>query len=158
MIFTIKSFLFRRLVVCCVILSFFFHTNKSIGQKSIGWDILADITFEETFDEEEDAYWLAPSFGDVVKSYENQVVVVEGYLIPIDVAENIYLLSKYPYSACFFCGGAGPESIVELQLEKRAKGRGMDDRVRLQGRLVLNTADFDHFNYILKAALFLNGD
>jgi len=131
-------------------------TSASFGQKSLSWKVLDDVTFQEKFDEEFQAYWLVPIFGEKVKAHENQTVVLEGYFIPIDMDGKVQILSRYPYANCFFCGGAGPESIVELQLERKlTEYLSMDDRVRFQGKLVLNESDYEHCNYILKDARLL---
>lgn len=131
-------------------------TSALFGQKALSWKVLDDVRFEEKMDENTGGYWLVPVFGKQPKAYQNQTVVMEGYFIPLDTGGKVHVLSRFPYSSCFFCGGAGPESIVELQLEKRLmKHLRMDEKVRFQGRLVLNDSDYEHFNYILKEARLL---
>ena len=130
----------------------FLYAGSSMAQSDLSWDILSDVTFEEQYLEESDTYWLIPSFGDFIKLYEKQEVTIEGYLIVIDIDENFFVLSKYPYSACFFCGAAGPDSIVELQLDQKLRGVQTDQKVRVRGRLSLNKSDINHFNYILTQA------
>ena len=135
-----------------LILMLFLYAGSSMAQSDLSWDILSDVTFEEQYLEESDTYWLIPSFGDFIKLYEKQEVTIEGYLIVIDIDENFFVLSKYPYSACFFCGAAGPDSIVELQLDQKLRGVQTDQKVRVRGRLSLNKSDIEHFNYILTQA------
>ena len=135
-----------------LILMLFLYAGSSMAQSDLSWDILNDVTFEEQYLEESDTYWLIPSFGDFIKLYEKQEVTIDGYLIVIDIDENFFVLSKYPYSACFFCGAAGPDSIVELQLDQKLRGVQTDQKVRVRGRLSLNKSDINHFNYILTQA------
>ena len=135
-----------------LILMLFLYSGSSMAQSDLSWDILSDVTFEEQYLEESDTYWLIPSFGDFIKLYEKQEVTIDGYLIVIDIDENFFVLSKYPYSACFFCGAAGPDSIVELQLDQKLRGVQTDQKVRVRGRLSLNKSDIEHFNYILTQA------
>ena len=135
-----------------LILMLFLYAGSSMAQSDLSWDILSDVSFEEQYLEESDAYWLIPSFGDFIKLYERQEVTIDGYLIVIDIDENFFVLSKYPYSACFFCGAAGPDSIVELQLDQKLRGVQTDQKVRVRGRLSLNKSDIEHFNYILTQA------
>ena len=135
-----------------LILRLFLYSGWSMSQSDLSWDILSDVTFEEQYLEESDTYWLIPSFGDFIKLHEKQEVTIEGYLIVIDIDENFFVLSKYPYSACFFCGAAGPDSIVELQLDQKLRGVQTDQKVRVRGRLSLNKSDIEHFNYILTQA------
>ncbi len=139
------------------VFSFFFYLFYgpvgAIGQPSLSWETLADVTYKEQYDEALDWYYLIPIFGKYPRAYENKTVIIEGYYIPVNKESKFHVLSRYPYSSCFFCGGAGPESVVELQLaEKIRKHISMDKRVRFQGELILNSEDFDHCNYILKAA------
>ncbi|MNL80290.1 hypothetical protein D3C87_2071030 [compost metagenome] len=55
-------------------------------------------------------------------------------------------------AACFFCGGAGPESIIELQFRKKKQRFRTDEVLTVRGKLALNANDVDHLNYILKDA------
>ncbi len=62
-----------------------------------------------------------------------------------------YVLSAYPYSMCFFCGGAGPESVMGLKLKKNRKFK--TDEIHLfKGTLELNANDIYELNYILADA------
>jgi len=123
------------------------------SQITLTWDHLADVTFEEKFDDEIDGYWLIPTFGNNIKANQNKLVVLEGYLINLDLDFELILLSKNTYSACFFCGMAGPETIVEIQQREPIDEFKLDQRAKIQGVLQLNKTDFDHFNYILKNAV-----
>ncbi|MEL7219668.1 MAG: DUF3299 domain-containing protein [Bacteroidota bacterium] len=129
------------------------NSTTVFGQTAISWDVLADVTFHEEYDEVLQTYWLIPTFGKQPKSYQNKTIVLEGYFIPIDPESGFYVLSKNPYSSCFFCGAAGPETVVEIQLdEELARHISMDERIKVKGKLALNKSDFDHCNYILKSA------
>ncbi|WP_200942790.1 hypothetical protein [Dyadobacter sp. Leaf189] len=59
-------------------------------------------------------------------------------------------------ASCFFCGGAGPESIIELQF-KNKKQKFKTDAVKfVKGKLLLNPTDVEHLNYILTEAEVVN--
>lgn len=119
---------------------------------SINWKRLSDVRFTRKLNQELSMYFLYPTFGPSVNALQGKEVSIRGYMIPVDENDNIYVISAKPMAACFFCGGAGPESIVELQLRKR-KQRFRTDEVRtMRGKLVLNANDIDHLNYILKDA------
>ena len=123
------------------------------AQDEMSWEALADVTFEKQFDKETNAYWLIPVFGQQPRTNEGKTVIIEGYFIPVDMDSDFYVLSQFPYASCFFCGGAGPESVVELQMEKKQANKlRLDQRVRIQGVFQTNNSDFDHCNYILKDA------
>jgi len=128
---------------------FAFQSSELKGQKVINWEHLADVDFEEKEDDYTGMYYLYPHFGKNVKALQGKTVDLEGYLIPVDVESNIFVLSKYPLSSCFFCGAAGPETIVEVEFQYDIEHTSMDDLTTIRGRLKLNSDDFEHFNYIL---------
>lgn len=128
-------------------------TYDLAAQETITWEDLTDVEFEEKYDEETEAFWLVPIFGDQIKKLSKKEVLLEGFLIVLDMESNIVVLSRYPYSSCFFCGMAGPESIVEIQLSEPPSNIKMDQKAVMQGSLHLNSTELNHFNYILKEAV-----
>ena len=92
-----------------------------------------------------------PKFSKVVKALEGQEITIKGYILPLDVDGTHYVLSANPYSACFFCGGAGPESVMELWLVNYDKRYKTDDVVTFKGVLMLNKEPLG-LSYILKDA------
>lgn len=149
--------LFRiGLILCCVIASFGITTTSLTAQTSITWQQLGDVTFEDKYIEEEDGYYWYPTFGKTPLAYDGKEVRITGYIIPVDIYNGFYVLSKYNNSACFFCGGGGPETILELDFKSKDKQKyKMDDFVTFKGTLVLNVDDIEHCNYILKDAVLV---
>jgi hypothetical protein len=87
-----------------------------------------------------------------VNALQGKEISIRGYMIPVDENDNIYVISAKPMAACFFCGAAGPESIMELQFRRKKQRFRTDEVLTIQGRLALNANDVDHLNYILKDA------
>jgi len=151
--YKIKSRMQRNRTVALFLSFFFLFISISYSQKNVSWETLADVTFEEKYYEEVDMHLLYPVFGPGPKASEKKEVKISGYAIPVDAEGTLWVLSRYPNSSCFFCGGAGPESVVELQFkEKKKQAIKMDQFITLQGVLHLNDSDIDHMNYILKSA------
>ncbi len=123
------------------------------SQTKITWGTLADVNFTEKFSEEEEAYYYFPSFGPSVKALEGKEVYLKGFMLTIDPEKGVYILSRNPFAACFFCGGSGPESIVELELKPDHPEYEMDQVVTIKGKLVLNKDDIYRCNYILENAV-----
>ncbi len=124
-----------------------------IGEPTkITWETLRDVTFKKRWNQTEAMFVLQPTFGEKIKTLENKEVLLQGYIIPVDVAANLYVLSANPYSACFFCGGAGPESVVQLKMKKTNKKFETDDVMKFKGILKLNADDINEMNYILENA------
>lgn len=118
----------------------------------ITWEILRDVTFKKKWDAAQSTFIMLPSFGEKVSSYKGKEVVLSGYMIPVDEEANYYVLSANPFAACFFCGQAGPESVVSVKFKKVTKKFNTDDRVTIKGRLNLNATDINELNYILENA------
>ncbi len=129
------------------------------GIYDISWLTLTDVKFEEKISEVDSALYLYPTFGKIVKSLNGKKVSLKGFIIPVDPTEHFYVLSANPFSACFFCGKAGPESIMELELRADpSKAYEMDQFSTFEGVFVLNGTDVEHCNYILKDAVLVEDD
>ncbi|MEM1407062.1 MAG: DUF3299 domain-containing protein [Bacteroidota bacterium] len=134
------------------VFSFLLISTVAKSQTEITWSTLDDVTFTDKYSEEAQGYYYYPDFGGSVKALEGNQVLLKGYMLVIDPASNIYILSRYPYASCFFCGSGGPESIVELQLKPDHPKFKMDQIVTILGTLALNYDDIYQCNYILTDA------
>ena len=118
------------------------------------WQALSDVEFTDVYLEELDAYYWMPAFGPQVMAAEGKEFFITGYMIPVDVDEDFYVLSRYPFANCFFCGGAGPESVIDLRFPgKSERAYQTDDRLSFRGTLRLNADDVYQMNYILEGAV-----
>ncbi|MEM8523306.1 MAG: DUF3299 domain-containing protein [Bacteroidota bacterium] len=125
-------------------------TNSLSAQTQVTWKQLADVRYEAKYLEDFGAEYLTPIFGKSPKLYDGKIVTVTGYMIPVDEEESAYIISRNPYSSCYFCGNAGPETIVELWIPASKRKRyKMDQRMTFKGKLKLNDTDVNHFIYIL---------
>lgn len=121
--------------------------------KELSWATLADVDFKDVYVEELDAYYWKPTFGASVKAVEGKEVYITGYIIPVDYDEDFYVLSRYQFANCFFCGGAGPESVVDLRFPAKTRAYKTDERLTFKGTLALNADDIYQMNYILEGAV-----
>jgi hypothetical protein len=136
-----------------IILGLFLSASTSIfAQNQLTWQTLRDVQYEEKYVEEVESEVLFPKFGGRVKSYEGMEVYISGYMIVLDAKTGIYVLSANTFASCFFCGQAGPESIVELKLKPGYRKFKTDERVTVKGTLRLNDKDIYQLNYILEEA------
>jgi len=86
------------------------------AQDRLNWSALETIEFTEVYDESMASWIQVPQWSDFqLNTWDGKVMKITGYAIVLDPVENIYALSAYPFSSCFFCGAAGPESVMELE-------------------------------------------
>ena len=127
----------------------------SFSQNVITWELLKNVEFDEVWSEEFQAYYMVPKFSNAVKAMDGKEVQIRGFIIPVDIVQDYYVLSANPYSSCFFCGQAGPESVMEIEMIKKYEGLRMDQVITFKGRLKLNVDDIYQLNYILQDAEIL---
>lgn len=108
------------------------------GQKTLVWQLL-EMTTYKIINESEFKSTYVPDFPAILEAqYANQEVVIAGYLIPVDIEAQKYALSKNPFTSCFFCGGAGPETVIELRFEEPPGRFATDEFLMIKGQLRLN--------------------
>lgn len=149
--FMINSYFFRisMLLICSCL-----YFSWQISPRKITWKDLQDVRFRKRFHKQEKMFFLYPEFGEKVKALEGKEVEIRGYMIPVNPNENIYVLSAQPMAACFFCGGSGPESIIQLKL-KNPKRFATDEIWTVRGTLRLNEDNIEELNYILQGTEFI---
>ena len=122
------------------------------GQEQLAWPILQLNTYETL---NEDGNWIyKPRFPKILEDqYANKNVQISGYLIPTDVSAKRYALSKNPFTSCFFCGNAGPETVILLEFDE-APGRFATDKyVAVEGILRLNKGEDGLFFTLKKSKI-----
>lgn len=129
-------------------LSFFIVSLWLADARTVSWDDLKDVKFTRKFIKEEDMYFLFPTFGEKVKKLNGTELQIKGYMIPVDPEDKVYVLSAQPMASCFFCGGSGPETIIQLNLKTRKKFR-TDEIWTVKGKFRLNADNLDECNYVL---------
>lgn len=118
-----------------------------------GWDTFAQVKFKPKYVTEVNGDVLFPMFDANIRAKEGKEIFLKGYVMPFDIENNEYLiLSKFPYSSCFFCGGAGPESVALVYLKDRSKKFKGDQVIKVKGILKLNDKDLNLLNFLVKDA------
>lgn len=128
-----------------------FLTGNTFAQPpSDGWDLFARVKFTEKFMKELNEYYLVPFLDSKIKSHEGKEITLKGYYLPFELDDkNRIIISKNPYSQCFFCGGAGPESVSEIVFVSKHPRFKVDQIITVTGTLKLNATDINHMNFIL---------
>ncbi len=113
------------------------------------WKTLSKITYKKEYDEFLGFKIDKPVFAESVEAMEGQEVTVKGYIIPVEgyKSHTEFIFSAYPYNMCFFCGGAGPETVMEVESIEDVEYTA--EQVVLRGKLKLNADDINRLMYLL---------
>ena len=123
------------------------------AQVAIDWVNLADVQFEERPTPDSLLVYNHAVFGNSLLDLAGEEVKITGYIIPMDPMGITYVLSRNPNATCFFCGGAGPETVLQLRMKAAGiKRYTTDDRLTFKGKLKLNEKDIDSLTYELLEA------
>ena len=144
------------LIISTFILSICVAQAQEVKMKGAQvWKTLADVKYEIQKDDYGDVY--VPVFGKDILSIKEQMVEVEGFVIPSDITftDDYLILSSLPISECFFCGSGGPETVMEIHLKKDEKYKYNTKRLKFKGKLILNPNNPDKLMYQLIDGEFL---
>ena len=131
-----------------LVLSFVLCNLVGKAQEVLPWELLA-VPYSTTPDG-----LYEPQFPSWLDKHQNQEIVIQGYLVPVDVEGNQYALSRYAFSSCFFCGNAEPNTVVELVFKERPDNLITDQFVVVKGILMLNSNDPFRLFFILQQVEF----
>ncbi|PWJ43771.1 DUF3299 domain-containing protein [Sediminitomix flava] len=89
--------------------------NEELWKKllKLDWEYVYSSTYKSDLE--------VPIFTKDVKALAGEEVELNGFLLPLNTEDGSLILSLYPMSSCFFCGGAGIESVVAVFPQKKEK-------------------------------------
>ncbi|MCU0445248.1 MAG: hypothetical protein MUE85_10050 [Microscillaceae bacterium] len=128
------------------------HGQKSLFLGNI-WQTLLKVTWQKKYNADLKVQIEYPKFSPEVQALAGKEITITGYVIPSDLYEGDFVvLSAFPVSNCYFCGGAGPESVMEVY-PKNQRRSFATEKVTFKGKLKLNANDHTHLIYILQEAI-----
>jgi|GEM_PF-1003093 len=138
-----------------------FEIEGGAAQQSVGglWDIFLELEFDLGLDQSLEEVIMQPLFTKAIRAYDQQTIEIEGFIIPHDIVAQtmgpgddgtMFMLSAFPTASCFFCKGAGPESVMEVY--PKSPIPYSQGKVKIRGRLELNEFDFLKMAYLLRDA------
>jgi hypothetical protein len=135
-----------------VLVSLFVFSTEPVSQQPQNfWQVLAEVSFQNVKDPQ--GYNVEkPVFSKYLRSFHGKKVTVKGYMIPLNEigGPGKFMLSSLPFNVCYFCGAAGPETVMEIEATEKVKFT--TKQIIMEGTLYLNDKDPDHHMYILKSA------
>lgn len=134
----------------------FITTNKKVftDPEELTWNLLGQIKFVSKKD---------PRYGEIsfpvvntkLKGLKGQKIRMTGFIVPID--NKTYALSKNVFASCFFCGQAGPETIMGIVFKGETPKLKTDQYVTLEGNFRYNENDVDDWIYHIENAVIIKG-
>jgi len=142
----------RKLLSLLIITAFLSHAPVVAQSGNSIWKTLAKITYKKEYDELMGFKIDIPVFSDAIKNLEGKEIEVKGYIIPVEgyKSHNEFIFSAFPYNMCFFCGGAGPETVMEVVSTDPVKYTA--EQIVLKGKLTLNADDINRLMFQLTEA------
>ncbi len=139
----------KKIIVLSLTLMLAGVGSQVLAQESL-WKTLSKLTYKKQYDEMLGFKVDVPVFSEEIKALEGKVVTVKGYIIPVEgyKGHKEFIFSAFPYSMCFFCGGAGPETVMEVFAKEPIKYTA--EAVTLKGKLELNGSDINRLIYGLR--------
>ncbi|MCA0269988.1 MAG: DUF3299 domain-containing protein [Bacteroidetes bacterium] len=134
----------RRLLAIAVLTACI--ATPAVAQTAVSWETLAQVRLVRTGAKFE------PRFEPAVQRLNGQRVRVQGFMLPIEEqgAQSHFVLSANPVAGCFYCMPGGPESMIEVRLDRAAPFTY--DPLTLTGELELLLDDPMGMYYRLKNA------
>lgn len=128
---------------------------QSLSAQSNTWETLSQVTIQTKWDANHRYQFDYPIFSKSVKSLEGKEITVKGYIIPLEEmqGQKFFILSALPFNLCYFCGGAGPETVMEVNSLKEIPYTSKP--ITIRGIIKLNDSDFNHLMYILSNAVLV---
>ena len=118
------------------------------------WNTLAMVDKESKFDDMMGMIVETARPQTIAMSLNGKEIEVRGFIIALDAKAELkhFMFSRYPQNMCFFCGGAGPESAMQVFLKEGDKIDYTKDKVVVKGVLNIQSGDPSGLIYTLHQA------
>lgn len=139
----------------CLSFCLFLVTNVVNAQQNV-WRTLAMVKMEKQFSRD-DGMGKSMRFSAPIERLEGQEVTVEGYIVPLSgkKEQSHFMFSAYPFNMCYFCGNAGPETIMETFMKGDKKVAFSETKIKLKGTFRIQSRDMNDIMYRLENAVLI---
>ncbi len=140
----------RKSTLTILLILFLASTSLLAQNEDNIWSTLALLEFEQ-----KDDLGYFDSEGNIlplIEAFENKEVVVKGYVIPLSgkKAQKHFMFSAYPYASCFFCGKAGPETIMEVFVKNDNEISFSEKKMSIKGTFYFTSRNSNEVMFTLK--------
>ncbi|RZJ61314.1 MAG: hypothetical protein EOO45_23445 [Flavobacterium sp.] len=130
-------------------------SENSIVSDTLSWKLLGQIKYVKKPSKDYPEGVMFPVVNASLKAKNKKSIIMSGFIIPID--NKNYALSKNVFASCFFCGQAGPETIMGIKFKNGDMKLKTDQYVTLQGTFRSNETDVDDWIYHIENAVIIKG-
>lgn len=123
---------------------------------TLTWKLLGQIKYIKKPSPDYPEGVMYPVVNPTLKAKNKKQIVMSGFIIPID--NKNYALSKNVFASCFFCGQAGPETIMGIKFKNPNIKLKTDQYVTLTGTFRYNDSDVDDWIYHVENAVITKGN
>ena len=146
-----------------IILLFLFFSicliENNFAQTKNVWNTLALMKYERQYAESDGIGAQAGQgrFLPLIEKMNGDEIEVKGYIIPLSgqKAQSHFMFSAYPYASCFFCGNAGPETVMEVFMKNDKKVEYSDKAITIKGKFKFLPNKLDDIMYQLELGEFI---
>lgn len=130
--------------------------KPSLSEDTMTWGMLGKIKYVTKPHKDYPDGVMFPIVDPQLKAMKGKQITISGFIIPIDNVS--YALSKNVFAQCFFCGQAGPETIMGIQFKDLKKRLKTDQYVTLVGNFRYNENDIEDWIYHIDNAVITKGN
>ena len=145
----------KKLFVSYIVFTLLLPCFLSAQNTDNVWRTLALMKFERQYSDQDGiGQQQQGRFVSLIEALEGQEIMLKGYIVPLSgkKAQSHFMFSAYPYSDCFFCGKAGPESVVEAFTKDQKQITFTDNPITLKGIFKFTSRDPNGIMFTLENA------
>lgn len=137
----------------CVGIITIYLVSYTSAQKN-AWGMLMLTETEKQFDPTLGMEIDIPNIHPAAQQLNGQQIQLEGFIIPLEgkKSQSHFMFSSFPINMCYFCGRAGPESVIEVFMKDGEAMPFTDKKIWIQGTLRVNAQDPQSNIYTLQYA------
>lgn len=132
-----------------------FESKSFVATDTLNWKLLGAIKFVKKPNKDYPEGVMFPIINSTLKTKNKKRIAMSGFIVPID--NTTYALSKNVFAACFFCGQAGPETIMGIKFKGSTPKLKTDQYVTLEGNFRINENDVEDWIYHIEDAIIVKG-
>lgn len=129
--------------------------SKTVVADTLSWKLLGQIKYVKKPSPDYPEGVMFPVINTTLKAKNKKEIIMSGFIIPID--NKNYALSKNVFASCFFCGQAGPETIMGIKFRNPNMKLKTDQYVTLKGTFRYNDSNVDDWIYHIEDAVIIKG-